>query len=132
VQIEKASMKTRSLTLALVVLAVGCAGLPRTHPDVVVCTRVIDGDTIVVRWHEQIESVRLTDLDAPEIRRGARLRAQALVAGVSEDAMLARGKAARDALGAALTGRRVRLIWTEGYAARDRWGRLLARVERVE
>jgi len=90
--------------------------------------RVIDGDTIVVRWHGQEERVRLLGVDAPEIRRGKRLRDQAAAAGVTEDEMLARGKAAARELRGRMEGRDVELHWDEGYAKRDRWGRLLARV----
>jgi len=96
-------------------------------PDVVPVLRVIDGDTIEVEWHGQVESVRLLGVDAPEVRRGKRLRAQAQAAGVSEDEMLERGKAAADALRERLAGRKVRLHWDGGYAKRDRYGRLLAR-----
>ncbi len=41
------------------------------------CTRVIDGDTMVVQWMGNEERVRVLGIDAPETRRTRTLRAQA-------------------------------------------------------
>jgi hypothetical protein len=38
------------------------------------CHRVIDGDTIKIEWSGGIESVRIQGIEAPETRRGKRLK----------------------------------------------------------
>ena len=82
--------------------------------------RVIDGDTIVL---ENGERVRLVGVDAFEIRRGPRLKAQAKAAGISEDEALRRGFAEASALRRRIEGKQIRLRFR--LYPRDRYGRIL-------
>ena len=77
-------------------------------PTAVPVVRVIDGDTIVVRYDGKDERVRLLNIDAPE--RG-------------EDGF----DASTEALRKLIADRPVDLEWEEpGVPSRDRYGRLLA------
>lgn len=76
--------------------------------------RVVDGDTFTARVGQREERVRVIGVDTPE---------------VSHDGVAAAcyGEEARQFARSLLGGRRVRLL--PGHEQRDRYGRLLARVE---
>lgn len=82
---------------------------PSGQPELCELVRVVDGDTIVVRWRGAEERVRLLRVDTPE--RGAR--------GYREST---------DFLSNFLTGKRIELEFEEAAPARDAMGRLLAYV----
>lgn len=93
------------------------------------CTRVIDGDTIVVSVNGVTEKVRLLGIDAPEPRRHARLPEQAKKLGVTEEAVLALGNRATDKMISLVQGKRVNLVFPQREVSRDSFGRLLCYVE---
>jgi len=86
--------------------------------------RVIDGDTVVLQNGER---VRLVGVDAFEIRRGPRLKAQAKAAGITEDEALRRGLAEASALRRRIEGKEVWLRFR--LYPRDRYGRILGELE---
>ena len=100
------------------------------HIETTLCTSVVDGDTIRVNFKGQKERVRILDIDAPEVHRTAKLRGQALKAGVSEDVMLERGKEATKALETMVLGKEIQLAFhgASGEICRDGFGRLLCHV----
>ena len=71
--------------------------------------RVIDGDTLVIRYDEEATRVRLLAIDAPE--RG-------------EPGFAAAAAALRELV----EGREVRIEFDAAAGRRDPWGRLLARI----
>jgi len=93
------------------------------------CTRVIDGDTIVVEWMGNEERVRVLGIDAPETRRTRTLRAQAELLGMDPEFLLRYGDIATKAVENFVLDRKVRLVFPEGDVLRDNFGRLLCYVE---
>lgn len=94
------------------------------------CTRVIDGDTIVVQWMGNEERVRILGIDAPETRRTRGLRAQAELLNMDADFLLQYGDIATRTVEMWLLNRQVRLIFPEEeQILRDSFGRLLCYVE---
>lgn len=94
------------------------------------CTRVIDGDTIVIQWQGNEERVRILGIDAPETRRTRGLRAQAEYLSMDPEFLLAYGDVATRTVEMWLLNRRVRLVFPEeGQVLRDAFGRLLCYVE---
>ncbi len=74
--------------------------------------------------------MRILDIDAPEVHRTAKLREQALRAGVTETEMLERGKEAAKALESMVLGKEIQLAFNgaSGEIRRDGFGRLLCYV----
>lgn len=93
------------------------------------CTRVIDGDTIVVEWMGNEERVRILGIDAPETRRTRSLRAQAEMLEMDPELLLRYGDIATKTVENWLLNRSVRLIFPEDQVLRDNFGRLLCYVE---
>ncbi len=93
------------------------------------CTRVIDGDTIVVEWMGNEERVRILGIDAPETRRTRSLRAQAELLNMDIEFLLQYGDVATRTVEMWLLDRQVRLIFPEDQILRDNFGRLLCYVE---
>ncbi len=93
------------------------------------CTRVIDGDTIVVEWMGNEERVRILGIDAPEVRRTRSLRAQAEMLNMDPEFLLRYGDIATKTVENWLLNRPVRLIFPEDEIIRDNFGRLLCYVE---
>ncbi len=106
---------------------------PYTDEDswsLALCTRVIDGDTIVVQWQGNEERVRILGIDAPETRRTRGLRAQAEYLSMDPEFLLAYGDVATRTVEMWLLNRQVNLIFPEeGQVLRDAFGRLLCYVE---
>ncbi len=104
----------RLIALPLLVLAAGCggAGNPGSPERDGQVTRIIDGDTLVVRVGASEETVRVLGIDTPE-------------ASPPECG----NRAATRALTLLAAGRQVRLIGDRSQARRDRYDRLLAYVE---
>lgn len=88
--------------------------------------RVIDGDTLVVDVGRESVTVRLTGVNAFEVRRTARLREQALRAGISDEEALRRGKEAQRALAEYLTPGSKVLLRVRRATTRDVYGRMPA------
>jgi len=108
----------RSLAVACIALLVaGCARPATTAADGrAVVTRVVDGDTIVVRITGREENVRLLGIDSPETHK-------------PDTPVECYGPEASNRLAALLPeGTVVRLV--RDIEARDRYGRLLAYVYR--
>jgi len=93
------------------------------------CTRVIDGDTIVVEWMGNEERVRVLGIDAPETRRTRSLRAQAEQLGMDQEFLLRYGDIATKTVENWVLDRKVRLVFPEDEVLRDNFGRLLCYVE---
>lgn len=93
------------------------------------CTRVIDGDTIVIEWMGNEERVRVLGIDAPETRRTRGLRAQAELLGMDPEFLLRYGDIATKAVENFVLNRKVRLVFPENEILRDNFGRLLCYVE---
>lgn len=94
------------------------------------CTRVIDGDTLVVQWMGNEERVRVLGIDAPETRRTRALQAQAELLNMEPDFLLQYGAVATRTVEMWLLNRQVRLVFPEeGQVLRDSFGRLLCYVE---
>ena len=93
------------------------------------CTRVIDGDTIVVKWMGNEERVRILGIDAPEVRRTRSLRAQAELLKMEPEFLLRYGDIATKTVENWLLNRSVRLVFPEDRILRDNFGRLLCYVE---
>ena len=115
----------RNKSYYLIALLVLCAGCCHYRPvgvwtETVKCVRVIDGDTIEI---EDGERVRLLGADAFEIRRGARLNAQAKAAGITPDEALTRGKQQAEALRNRIEGKTITLRFR--LYPRDRYNRIL-------
>ena len=88
---------------------------PEAGPALVtaVVTRVVDGDTIEVRFDERVEDVRLIGVDTPEtVKPGTPVQCFGPLASQFSKRLL--------------SGRRVRLVF--GVERRDAYGRLLAYV----
>jgi endonuclease YncB( thermonuclease family) len=100
------------LSIAIIMMAVAGAGhaVARTLPGQVV--RVIDGDTVEVLIDQRPVRVRLTAIDAPEVRHGRRDPGQPF------------GQASRRSLGALIAGHRV-TVEDEGT---DQYGRMLGTI----
>ncbi len=93
------------------------------------CTRVIDGDTIVVEWMGNKERVRVLGIDTPETRRTRGLREQAELLDMDPEFLLQYGDIATKAVENFVLNRKVRLIFPEDEVRRDNFGRLLCYVE---
>ena len=93
------------------------------------CTRVIDGDTIVVEWMGNEERVRVLGIDAPETRRTRTLRAQAEQLEMDQEFLLRYGDIATKTVENWVLDRKVRLVFPEDQVLRDNFGRLLCYVE---
>ncbi len=93
------------------------------------CTRVIDGDTIVVEFMGLEERVRILGIDAPETRRTRSLQAQAELLNMDPEFLLQYGNVATRTVEMWLNGREVRLVFPEDQILRDNFGRLLCYVE---
>lgn len=93
------------------------------------CTRVIDGDTIVVEWMGNEERVRVLGIDAPETRRTRTLRAQAEQLDMDQEFLLRYGDIATKTVENWVLDRKVRLVFPEDEVLRDNFGRLLCYVE---
>lgn len=115
-------MRRLSCLIALLVLCAGCCHYQRVAEwtERHKCVRVLDGDTIEI---ENGERVRLVGVDAFEIRRGARLNAQAKAAGITPDEALERGKAQAEALRKRIEGKPITLRFR--LYPRDRYNRVL-------
>lgn len=116
-------MRVAMLTL---LLCCGCA-----TGEYVRVVRVVDGDTFIIDEQGLPVTVRLVGqqgefIDAFETRRGRRLTAQAVAAGISEDEALARGLDEAQRLRERTEGRRIRVKYV-GYPT-DRYGRRLAAI----
>lgn len=124
-------MLTRFIHAGVVVfLSVGCATtLTPTRNGEALCTRVIDGDTVEIRWAGGLDAVRLVGIDAPETRRGKRLNEQAEKHGLSPEEMLTLGQSAKKRLVALVEGREVTVVWSQGELKRGRNCRLQAFIE---
>lgn len=93
----------------------GC--LPRTKGTVVL--RVVDGDTLVVRYEGREERVRLQGVDTPEsVKPGHPVERL--------------GKEASRYTERLVEGRKVRLEFDNGHLKRDKYGRVLAYVFRSD
>lgn len=93
----------RSLAnLVIMLLALGCGH----RIDQAVCTRVIDGDTIIVKMHGTTQRVRLAGIDCPETNQPF-------------------GIEAKTATEKEILNMPVRILWR----SRDQYGRILGRVE---
>jgi endonuclease YncB( thermonuclease family) len=121
---------TRQMVMLILALVLGCG--PRIPQPGFVwrerhrVERVIDGDTVVLAGGDRL---RLADIDAFEIRRGARLSRQAEEAGLSVSEALERGHAEAEALRQRLEGKAVTVEFV--YPERDRWGRRVGTIIRV-
>ena len=93
------------------------------------CTRVIDGDTIVIEWMGNEERVRVLGIDAPETRRTRGLRAQAEELAMDPEFLLRYGDIATKTVENWLLNRKVRLVFPDDEVRRDNFGRLLCYVE---
>ena len=85
------------------------------------CTRVVDGDTIVL---ENDERVRLTGIDTPETYKSKKLYKDAERTGQDIETIRAMGKKATEFVKKLVGGKQVRLEFD--VQERDRYGRLLA------
>jgi micrococcal nuclease len=101
------------LTLAIVVLALMGGRAVLDTPEDGRVTRVVDGDTLHVRVDGRDETVRLLGIDTPEL-----------------SPMECGARAATRMLTRLAEGRRVELISDSTQDERDRYGRLLAYVDR--
>jgi len=93
------------------------------------CIKVLDGDTIRVRWQGRVEDVRILGIDCPEIRRGNKLDEQAERLNLDEDDVLEYGEIAKKTTASWLLERHVRLVFPGDEVKRDSFGRLLSYVE---
>jgi micrococcal nuclease len=107
----------RSIVVAGIVVLAGCAAHPASVADGrATVTRVVDGDTIVVRIGGREENVRLLGIDTPETHK-------------PDTPVECYGPEASDRLAALLpVGTVVRLV--RDIESRDRYDRLLAYVYR--
>lgn len=103
--------------------ASGVRGMPAQ------CLRVVDTDTILVRWLLGTNKVRLAGIDAPESKESKKLREQAAQLGVSPTALLQISQIVIRQLDIALTGKDVVLIFPHNKVEYDSFARLLAYVE---
>ena len=105
---------------ACLLLAAGCgdAARPAGPPGGAVVVEVVDGDTLVVRVSGRDEDVRLLGIDTPETKHP------------TEPVECFGEEASRHLAGLLPAGARVRL--ERDIEARDRFGRLLAYVYRVD
>ena len=102
--------------VGIALLAGGCAGHATTTDGRATVTRVVDGDTIVVRIGGRDENVRVLGIDSPETHK-------------PDTPVECYGPEASDRMAALLpAGTVVRLV--RDVDARDRYGRLLAYVYR--
>ena len=89
--------------------------------------RIIDGDTIVVRYHLKNEHVRLIGIDTPESKDNKRAHFVSKREGVDLDEMLSEGERAKSFVERELDEKE-ELSLELDVEARDRYGRLLAYV----
>lgn len=97
--------------------------------NLVKCIKVLDGDTIRVKWRGNIEDVRILGIDCPETKHGKKLTQQAQSLRLKKEYVLNYGKIARSTTENWLLNRDVNLVFPGDKVQRDSFGRLLAYVE---
>ena len=93
-----------------------------------VVSNVVDGDTIDVKWFRGENRIRIIGIEAPEVRRGAKLNAHAKELGVEPEVLLEFGHSVSKRLDERIGGKAVDLHFADGKIQRDAFGRYLAYV----
>jgi micrococcal nuclease len=119
VQSRQSPVKRLAIATLLVALGLGQSSA-RTSDATVTVLRCVDGDTVVVADADGVETtVRLIGVDTPEIHHP-----QKPVQRFAQEAW--------DFTNSLVSGREVRLEYEDGQPRRDRYGRTLAYIHRVE
>jgi micrococcal nuclease len=105
------------------------ASVEEPTSDLARCIKVLDGDTVRVRWRGLKEDVRILGIDCPETRRGKKLTEQARSLHLDPDFVLRYGEIAKKTTSSWLLNRSVTLVFPNDEVQRDAFGRLLAYVE---
>ena len=102
-----------------------------TSPELATLLRVVDGDTITIRFRGSTETVRFIGIDTPEKRENDKAHRDAARTGQDIKTIIAAGKAAGDYL-RSLIQPGVEVSLEFDVRRRDKYGRLLAYVYRKD
>lgn len=93
------------------------------------CLRIVDTDTIEVRWHQGTNKVRIAGIDAPESKDNKKLKEQAVQLKVTPENLLQVSKIVIRQTETAMKDKSIRLVFPHGRIEYDSFGRVLAYVE---
>lgn len=126
----RGGLTVKKSCLAAILVLVLAAFTPAVWADPVpgTVTRVVDGDTIDVRIAGDTFRVRLIGIDTPESYPNHRVAIQSSELGISDDAVIAMGKAASAHIRKILKSAGNNVLVETDVEETDRYGRLLAYV----
>lgn len=93
------------------------------------CLRVLDADTIGIRWLSGTNKVRVAGIDAPESKLNKKLREQAEQLKVRPESLLQISQVVIRQMDIMLTGKDIRIVFPRREVEYDSFSRVLAYIE---